>query len=96
VGGGDGVLALVDEDDIRVYRAGLPVARAEMNLANVAARLPDEDMVSALLAAYLAARPGEVGESWEQARFRAGISHWQDRLARKRAQRNITERRRFD
>ena len=94
--GDNDVLALVDEDDIRVYRANLPLARAEMNLANVAARLPDEGMVATLLAAYLAARPSEVCESWEQARFRAGIRHWQDRLARKRARRNITERRRFD
>jgi hypothetical protein len=94
--GDDDALAFVDEDDIRVYRTGLPLARAQMNLANVAARLPDEEMVSALLAAYLAARPGEVGVGWDQARFQAAITHWQNRLARKRARRNITEQRRFD
>lgn len=94
--GDDDALAFVDEDDIRVFRAGLSPAQSRLNLANVAARLPDEEMVAALLAAYLAARPAGVAANWDQARFRAAIADWQDRLARKRARRNITERRRFD
>lgn len=94
--GDDDALAFVDEDDIRVYRAGLSPAQSRLNLANVAARLPDEELVAALLAAYLATRPAAVSSSWDQEHFQAAIADWQDRLARKRAQRNITERRRFD
>lgn len=94
--GDNDVLAFVDEDDIRVYRAGLSLERARLNLANVAARLPDEEMVATLLAAYLAGRPAGVGAGWDQSLFEAAITHWRDRLARKRARRNITERRRFD
>ncbi|MDO8860326.1 hypothetical protein Q6D67_01330 [Haliea sp. E1-2-M8] len=94
--GDNDVLAFVDEDDIRVYRAGLSPARARLNLANVAARLPDEEMVATLLAAYLGARPAGVGAGWDPVRFRAAIAHWERRLAHKRAQRNITEQRRFD
>lgn len=94
--GDNDVLAFVDEDDIRVYRGGLSPAQSRLNLANVAARLPDEEMVTTLLQAYLAARSAAVGAGWDQEHFRAAIVHWQDRLARKRAQRNITERRRFD
>lgn len=94
--GDNDVLAFVDEDDIRVYRAGLSPAQSRLNLANVAARLPDGEMVATLLEAYLATRPARVGASWDRERFQAAIGHWQDRLARKRARRNITERRRFD
>jgi hypothetical protein len=94
--GDDDALAFVDEDDIRVYRAGLSPAQSRLNLANVAARLPDEEMVAALLAAYLATRPAGVSSSWDQEHFQAAIVYWRERLARKRAQRNITERRRFD
>ncbi len=94
--GDNDVLALVDEDDIRVYRGGLSPPRARSNLGNIAARLPDEEMVASLLAAYLAARPDAVSAAWDQARFQAAVAHWEDRLARKRKRRNITAQRRFD
>ncbi|QIB65405.1 BUD32 family EKC/KEOPS complex subunit [Kineobactrum salinum] len=95
LGSGD-VIALVDEDDIRVYPGALAANVALLNLANIASRLVDPDMVQALLDAYLAVLPAERAEAWNQKRFQASVKSWRQCLEAKRAKRNIARVRNFD
>lgn len=94
--GADDRLAMVDEDDIRVHPGVLPLKVAVSNLANVAARLPDEEMVEALLAAYLEVAFVEKGSEWDSGAFWAGVKGWKQMLESKRASRNIAAERKFD
>lgn len=94
--GADGRLAMVDEDDIRVHPGMLPLKVAVSNLANVAARLPDEEMVEALLTAYLEATFVESGSDWDRGVFWASVRGWKEMLESKRASRNIAPERKFD
>ncbi|MDX1756774.1 MAG: hypothetical protein R3175_11990 [Marinobacter sp.] len=89
-------LAMVDEDDIRVYANPLPVGVAISNLANVAARLPDKSMVEALLSAYLERAFPSAPEQLDQGQFWKSVMGWKNLLERKRAKRNISATRRFD
>lgn len=90
--GQEGRLSMVDEDDIRVYPGMLPLGVAVSNLANVAARLPDEDMVDALLKAYLKAAFVSKGSQWDIGAFRASVRGRRAMLDAKRASRNIAPR----
>ncbi len=94
--GADDRLAMVDEDDVRVHPGMLPLKVAVSNLANVAARLPDEEMVEALLAAYLEAAFVESGSDWDCGAFWASVRGWKELLESKRASRNIAPERKFD
>ncbi|MGB1950397.1 MAG: hypothetical protein ACPHQ9_06495, partial [Marinobacter sp.] len=88
----DGRVSMVDEDDIRVYPGMLPLGVAVSNLANVAARLPDEEMVDALLTAYLKAAFVSKDSQWDAGAFRASVRGWRATLDAKRASRNIAPR----
>lgn len=89
-------LAMVDEDDIRVYRRRLPLSLAVSNLANVAARLPDKVLVEALLSAYLRAASGMSDPVWDHGLFWQSVEDWKNRLESKRTRRNIAATREFD
>lgn len=91
-----GNLAMVDEDDIRVHANPLPIGVAISNLANVAARLPDRNMVGALLSAYLECTFHEVSDPLDQRQFWDSVECWKERLENKRRKRNISATRRFD
>ncbi len=90
--GADDTLAMVDEDDIRVYPGMLPLGIAVSNLGNVAARLPDEEMVEALVSAYLEAAFVAKGSQWDEGAFWASVRGWRALLDAKRASRNIAPR----
>lgn len=90
--GADNTLSMVDEDDIRVYPGMLPLATAVSNLANVAARLPDEEMVETLLSAYLEVAFVDKGSEWDSGAFWASVKGWRAMLDAKRASRNIAPR----
>ncbi|KPQ01938.1 hypothetical protein [Marinobacter sp. HL-58] len=94
--GEDSQLSMVDEDDIRVHPGMLPLSVATSNLANVAARLPDEEMVEALLTAYLDVAFVEAGSGWDRGAFWASVQGWKTMLEAKRASRNIARERKFD
>lgn len=94
--GADDRLSMVDEDDIRVYPGMLPLRVAISNLANVAARLPDDKMVETLLAAYLEAAFVEKDSEWNTGAFWASVRGWKQVLESKRASRNIAPERKFD
>lgn len=85
-------LSMVDEDDIRVHTGMLPLGVAVSNLANVAARLPDEEMVETLLTAYLEVAFVEKGSEWDRGAFWASVKGWRAMLDAKRASRNIAPR----
>lgn len=85
-------LSMVDEDDIRVHPGMLPLGVAVSNLANVAARLPDEEMVETLLTAYLEVAFVEKGSEWDSGAFWASVKGWRAMLDAKRASRNIAPR----
>lgn len=89
-------LSMVDEDDIRVHPGMLPLKVAISNLANVAARLPDEEMVETLLTAYLDVAFVEKGSEWDSRAFWASVKGWKQMLESKRASRNIAPERKFD
>lgn len=93
---GEDDLAMVDEDDIRVYDGPLPLGVALSNLANVAARLPDKSMVEAMLKAYLAVAYPEQEIGLDQSQFWTSVSDVKGRLEAKRVKRNINPERRFD
>ncbi|WP_162628890.1 MULTISPECIES: hypothetical protein [Marinobacter] len=88
-------VAMVDEDDIRVFRGGLPIGVEISNLANIASRLPDERAVEVLLNAYMDARAPTDENVWDQAAFWAQVNGWRELFRAKRAKRNIADRR-FD
>ena len=90
--GGSDELCMVDEDDIRVHSGMLSVGVAISNLANVAARLPDEGMVETLLTAYLEDAFVEQGSEWDSGAFWASVKGWRAMLDAKRASRNIAPR----
>jgi len=90
--GPDDTLAMVDEDDIRVYPGMLPLGVAVSNLGNVAARLPDEEMVDALVSAYLNVAFVAKGSQWDEGAFWASVKGWRALLDAKRASRNIAPR----
>lgn len=94
--GGSDELRMVDEDDIRVHSDMLPLGVAISNLANVAARLPDEEMVETLLSAYLEDAFVEQGSEWDRGAFWASVNGWKAMLESKRASRNIAPERKFD
>jgi hypothetical protein len=73
----------------------LPLGVAISNLANVAARLPDDDMVETLLSTYLEVAFLGKGSGWDSAVFWASVRSWRAMLDAKRAGRNIAPRR-FD
>lgn len=89
-------LSMVDEDDIRVHPGMLPLGVAVSNLANVAARLPDEEMVETLLDAYLEVAFVGKGSEWDDGAFWASVKGWKNMLESKRASRNIASKREFD
>lgn len=89
-------LSMVDEDDIRVHPGMLPLGVAISNLANVAARLPDEEMVETLLTAYLDVTFVEADSAWDRGAFWASVQGWKKMLEAKRASRNIAPERKFD
>ncbi len=90
--GADDELSMVDEDDIRVHSGMLPIGVAISNLANVAARLPDEEMVKILLEAYLEVAFVAKYSEWDDGAFWAGVKGWREMLEAKRASRNIAPR----
>lgn len=90
--GPDDRLSMVDEDDMRVHQGMLPLGVAISNLANVAARLPDEEMVGMLLTAYLDGAFVEKSSEWDSGAFWAGVKSWRAVLDAKRASRNIAPR----
>ncbi|MCL7945967.1 lipopolysaccharide kinase InaA family protein [Marinobacter sp. ATCH36] len=94
--GEDSQLSMVDEDDIRVHHGMLSIGVATSNLANVAARLPDEEMVEILLTAYLDMAFVEDGSKWDSGAFWTSVQGWKKMLESKRASRNITPERKFD
>lgn len=85
-------ICMVDEDDVRIYSRMLPLGVAVSNLANVAARLPDEDLVESLLMAYLDIAFVGKGSEWDDGAFWAGVKGWRATLEAKRASRNIRPR----
>ena len=85
-------ICMVDEDDVRIYSRMLPLGVAVSNLANVAARLPDEDLVESLLMAYLDVAFVGKGSEWDDGAFWAGVKGWRATLEVKRASRNIRPR----
>ncbi|WP_421910223.1 hypothetical protein [Marinobacter sp.] len=91
MGAGD-ELSMVDEDDIRVHAGMLPLGVAISNLANVAARLPDEGMVETLLSAYLDGAFVGKDSEWDSGAFWASVTGWRAMLDAKRASRNIAPR----
>ncbi|QCF25014.1 hypothetical protein [Hydrocarboniclastica marina] len=91
--GVDGFI-VVDEDDIRVFEGGLPGKPALNNLANIAARLPDEEYMLNLLDAYKSA--SHKRNTWSNEEFVAAASAWRSSLDAKRAHRNVTRPRPFD
>lgn len=91
MGAGD-ELSMVDEDDIRVHAGMLPLGVAISNLANVAARLPDEKMVETLLSAYLESAFVGKNSEWDSGAFWASVTGWRAMLDAKRASRNIAPR----
>lgn len=97
LGPGDQI-RMVDEDDIRVYQKALPQAVAIQNLANVAARVLDDEMVEALRASYFAER--KVYASDKEFQFQDNF--WQQvtdnrrQLESKRTKKNINAKRNFD
>ncbi|MEP0003364.1 hypothetical protein, partial [Marinobacter sp.] len=74
--GADDTICMVDEDDIRIYSQMLPLGVAVSNLANVAARLPDEEMVATLLTAYLDMTFVGKGSEWDEGAFWASVKGW--------------------
>ena len=90
--GSDDRIMFVDEDDIRICPGMLPLTTAVSNLASIAARLPDEEMVAVLLSSYL--EVASVG-SWLQSSQNAfwfEVKAWRAMLKAKRASRNIAPR----
>lgn len=85
-------ISMVDEDDVRIYSRMVPLGVAVSNLANVAARLPDEDLVETLLVAYLGVAFVGKGSEWDDGAFWASVKGWRDTLEAKRASRNIRPR----
>jgi hypothetical protein len=79
-----------------VYPQALSASVALFNLANIASRLADPEMVQALLDAYLAVLPAERARAWDRERFQASVKDWRQRLEAKRAKRNIARVREFD
>lgn len=95
--GSDNRISMVDEDDIVVHSRRLNTASAVSNLANVAARLPEGELVSVLSDAYIEsidldhlAVPG-----WDDEEFSRRVEKWRKMLNGKRNSRNISQRR-FD
>ena len=91
-----GDLAMVDEDDIRVFNVSLPPKVAVANLANVAARLPDRSMVETMLESYLAESSRHGHFSWDSEQFWKNLDEWRDVFRKKRLKRNIDPVRHFD
>lgn len=85
-------ICMVDEDDVRIYSRMLPLGVAVSNLANVAARLPDEDLAESLLMAYLDVAFVERRFEWDDGAFWADVKGWRASLEAKRASRNIRPR----
>lgn len=83
---------MVDEDDIRVHKGMLQPRVAVSNLANVAARLPDEEMVETLLKAYLTIAFVDNELRWDSCAFWESVESWRATLESKRASRNIASR----
>lgn len=91
----DMTLVLIDEDDINVHAGELPRAIAVSNLANVAARLPDQELVDSLVNSYLRFVSDKNSRTWDAKAFQSALRDWRKRLDAKRASRNIAPRR-FD
>ncbi|MDC0663109.1 hypothetical protein [Marinobacter sp. SS21] len=86
-------LAMVDEDDIRVYSKKLSCGVAMNNLGNIAARLPDGELPVALSAGYLGALSSErKSDDWDRALYLEKLQFWRNTLNEKRASRNIAPR----
>lgn len=85
-------IAVIDEDDIKVYPRGMPPEVALANLANVGSRIGDPELRQKLLSSYLRCsnRPLSPDE------FQHRVAHWQARFQSRRASRNISPERRFD
>lgn len=88
----EGSMAMVDEDDIRVFRSCLPGKRAASNLGNIAARLPDRSMRERLLAAYKQEMSKSSLNPIDDALYWSSVAAWRSQLEDKRASRNIAPR----
>ncbi len=97
LGPGDRI-QMVDEDDIRVYQGGLPPKVATQNLANVAARVLDDEMVGVILASYRTERKvgaqNEASDSTDD--FWKCVADNRALLELKRSKKNLNAKRNFD
>lgn len=89
-------IAMVDEDDIRVFSGVLPVNLATTNLANIAARLSDRSLSEELLRAYLHQALFEEDKDWNSKEFWRHVGLWKKMFKKKRIQKNISPNREFD
>lgn len=89
-------IAMVDEDDIKVYSASLPSGTAEKNLANIAARFPEKDMERAFLVAYLSNADTQQKTEWDSENYWKMVSVWRKGFEKKRLKRKINPVRHFD
>lgn len=94
--GESGHLAMVDEDDMRVYSRSVESGVAIINLANIASRLSDEGLVASLEAAYLADSSSNIRKAWDHHLFLTNVARSRSALEAKRSKRNISAVRRFD
>lgn len=89
-------IAMVDEDDIRVFPGVLPIKLAIINLANIAARLSDHSLREELLRAYLSQALTENRKGWNHPEFWKHVEFWEQMFEEKRIQKNISPDREFD
>ncbi|WP_417522294.1 hypothetical protein [Marinobacter sp.] len=85
-------IAMVDEDDVQVYSAPLPRRLAISNLGNIAARLPNKEMVKELLAGYMDKGIVPSSPEWDDGAFWTSVEEWRVLLHAKRVSRNIAAR----
>ncbi|WP_421858216.1 hypothetical protein [Marinobacter salarius] len=95
--GADGQIRMVDEDDVRVHRAGLREGVALSNLSNLGARLPPGELPLVLHQAYLEAF-GDAGSGirLDVKEFESQVSEKKQQLRKKRTARDAAPDREYD
>lgn len=92
----DGQIVLIDEDDIRVHslRSNLDWRRA--NLANIAARIPSDELIHSLVKGYLSCASHNMQQQWNERDFWESVSLCKAHLNKRRKKRDVPIDRYFD
>lgn len=89
-------IVLIDEDDIRVRSPRPNQTWPRINLANVAARVPSEDLIHCLLEGYISSVAHDAKKDWSDQKFWESVSLCKAHLAKRRKKRNVPIERYFD